>query len=132
MMNMRKTSLFSVADIDWKSLLVVLLFFLFIGLTRIQSQSTLSDAEVRTEQKKMVGKLSGAIPINASGQRLKQRSNDAERKITAEFLAQSLAEMNLDVERHQYRMRTIHFLVDLLFPPPQGSKYLHGDSCHRN
>ncbi len=120
-MNYRNSSLLSNDTIDWKSLFIVLLFFVFIGLTNIHSQSSFNEIEWRAEQEEVVAILSGAMPINASGQRILQRSNRSERHMTADFLMGRLARMNLDVERHQYQMRTIHFLVDLLFYPPKGA-----------
>ncbi|MDY8135806.1 M28 family metallopeptidase [Aquimarina sp. 2201CG5-10] len=84
----------------------VLLLLLFITpqLSIAQSEYDRKEAEIINVQKDVVAKLTGHLPIKGK-KKLKSRSSNSERKITADYLFNSLKDVGLKAKKHSYNVQ---------------------------
>ncbi len=82
-----------------------LLLFLFISqIAPAQTEEERIEAEIINVQRTVVAKLTGHEPIKGK-KRLKSRASASERKLTADFLMNSLKDIGLKPEKHTYNVQ---------------------------
>jgi len=82
----------------------LLLLIFCIQISMAQSLSDQEEAEIINIQKDIVGKLTGFIPIKGK-KKLASRASASERKITADYLFNSLKEIGLKAKRNNYNVQ---------------------------
>ncbi len=83
---------------------LLFVFVFTIQLAPAQTEEERIEAEIINIQRGIVGKLTGHEPIKGK-KKLSSRSSASERKITADFLSNSLKDMGLKPERNDYNVK---------------------------
>ncbi len=84
---------------------VFLLVFVFaIQIVPAQTEAERIEAEIINVQRDIVGKLTGHEPIKGK-KKLTSRASASERKLTADFLSNSLKEIGLKPEKNAYNVK---------------------------
>ncbi len=82
----------------------LLLFIFCIQISMAQSLDEAKEAEIINIQKDIVGKLTGHTPIKGK-KKLSSRASASERRITADYLFNSLKEIGLNPKRNNYNVQ---------------------------
>ncbi len=83
---------------------LLLVFLLVVQVAPAQTEQDRREAEIINVERDIVAKLTGHEPIKGK-KKLSSRSTNAERKIAADFLFNSLKETGLKPEKHTYNVR---------------------------
>ncbi|GGX03366.1 M28 family metallopeptidase [Aquimarina muelleri] len=82
----------------------LLLFVFAVQVAPAQTEQDRIEAEIINVQRTIVAKLTGHEPIKGK-KKLTSRSSNSERKVTADFLFNSLKDLDLKPDKHEYNVK---------------------------